>query len=234
MFFSDDNPELTAFEEFQATYTKNDNVFMFVRPKDDGGVFNPTVMGAVAALTEGGWQIPYSIRVDSVTNFQHTYAIKDDLIVEDLIANPAALSPAHYAEKRAIALAEPLLANQLVTADARGTAVNIVIQYPEQSTQDVPDVAAAARALRDEVASAYPDLEIHQLRRVEFYDRKDSLLKTLSLSEYQDYEGVWRAQRLAMVNHQTSKETDIVYEAYDFAVDLDDGDFVRGVLTRIR
>ena len=42
-------------------------------------------MAAVEELTEAAWQIPYTIRVDSVSNFQHTYATEDDLIVEDLV-----------------------------------------------------------------------------------------------------------------------------------------------------
>ncbi len=160
VFFSSENPELTAFERFQATYTKNDNIFIFVRRKDGGDVFTPDVMSAVADLTEGGWQVPSALRVDSVTNFQHTYAIEDDLIVEDLIEAPAALSPEDFEKKRQIALAEPLLRGQLVTPDADGTAVNIILQYPGRSEAEVPETAAAARALRDRVAQAYPDLDI--------------------------------------------------------------------------
>ena len=160
VFFSQENPELQAFEEFQNTYTKNDNVFVLVLPKDGSDVFTPEVMSAVAEITEGGWQIPHSIRVDSVTNFQYTYAEGDDLIVEDLIADPASLSAADFAEKREIALAEPILNGQVVTSDGLATAVNIVIQYPEKSVDEVPNVAAAARALRDQVQADYPGLDI--------------------------------------------------------------------------
>ncbi|GAB4524681.1 MAG: outer membrane lipoprotein-sorting protein [Parvularculaceae bacterium] len=79
------------------------------------------------------------------------------------------------------------------------------------------------------------DREIFQLRKVEFYDRKDSLLKTLYLEDYREYDpGVWRAHRLRMVNHQTGKETDLIYSDFTFGVGLTDRDFVRGVLTRIR
>ncbi|MEM9232817.1 MAG: efflux RND transporter permease subunit [Pseudomonadota bacterium] len=160
VFFSNENPELTAFETFQDTYTKNDNVFFLVRPKDGGEVFNAEVMSAVADLTEGGWQIPYSLRVDSLTNFQHTYAEVDDLIVEDLIPNPSQMTPAQFAEKKAIALSEPLLSDQLVSEDARATAVNVVIQYPEVDSSEVFEVADAARALRDQVLADHPGVEV--------------------------------------------------------------------------
>lgn len=160
VFFSKENPELTAFETFQDTYTKNDNVFFLVRPREGGEVFNEDVMSAVADLTQGGWQIPYSLRVDSLTNFQYTYAEEDDLIVEDLIADPTGLSPEGYEEKKRIALAEPILKGQLVSTDSRATAVNVVIQYPELDSNEVFEVADAARALRDKVMADHPGIEV--------------------------------------------------------------------------
>jgi len=74
-----------------------------------------------------------------------------------------------------------------------------------------------------------------QVRRVEFYDRRGDLLKTLDLKQYREYEGgVWRSHLLSMINHQTGKSTDLVYSDYRFDAALDDDDFVKGVLTRIR
>ncbi|MEM9145681.1 MAG: outer membrane lipoprotein-sorting protein [Pseudomonadota bacterium] len=73
-----------------------------------------------------------------------------------------------------------------------------------------------------------------QLRKIEFYDRKDSLLKTLTYEEYREYDGVWRSHLFRMVNHQTGKATDLVYGDYTFGVGLEDGDFVKGVLKRLR
>ncbi|MEM9838104.1 MAG: MMPL family transporter [Pseudomonadota bacterium] len=160
VFFSKENPELQAFENFQNTYTKNDNVFILVVPRDGSDVFNERTMSAVAEITEAAWQIPHSIRVDSVTNFQYTYAEEDDLIVEDLVGDPSSLTPEEFAEKRAVALAEPLLNGQLVTGDASATAINVVLQYPELSNDEVPAVAAAARELRDRIVAAYPELDV--------------------------------------------------------------------------
>ncbi|MEO0973417.1 MAG: MMPL family transporter, partial [Pseudomonadota bacterium] len=61
---------------------------------------------------------------------------------------------------REIALAEPLLAGQLVSPDATRTAVNVVIQYPGESNEETPAVANAARALRDRVAAEFPSVDI--------------------------------------------------------------------------
>ncbi len=82
---------------------------------------------------------------------------------------------------------------------------------------------------------AWIDQEIFQLRRVDFFDRKGELLKTLLLEDYREYLGyVWRAHTLKMTNHQTGKSTDFVYSDYTFKVGLDDADFVKGALKRIR
>ena len=78
VFFSSENPELLAFDEFQDTYTKNDNILFVLQPKE-GPVFTPRLAGAIEWLTEEAWKIPYAIRVDSVSNFQHTWADGDDL-----------------------------------------------------------------------------------------------------------------------------------------------------------
>ena len=104
VFFSDENPELTAFENLQATYTKNDN-FLFVLENEQVDVFSPTVLAAVERLTERAWKIPYAIRVDSITNFQHSYGVEDDLIVEDLFRGVSRLDAAERARRGAVAMA---------------------------------------------------------------------------------------------------------------------------------
>lgn len=160
-FFSEDNPELKNFEEFQATYTKSDNfLFVFV-PKDDSKVFTNRNLEAIGQLTEEAWRLPFATRVDSITNFQYTYAIGDELIVEDLVPEPGVTSPQGLLDKEAAALAEPLLNGQLITSDASVTAVNVVLTYPEKSLTEVPEAVAAARALRAQIEEAYPDLEIY-------------------------------------------------------------------------
>jgi hypothetical protein len=73
-----------------------------------------------------------------------------------------------------------------------------------------------------------------QLRKVEFYDRRGDLLKVLELSGYRNYDGVWRAHKLSMTNVQTKKQTDLIYGDYTFRTDLDENDFVKGRLTRLR
>jgi predicted RND superfamily exporter protein len=160
VFFSESNPELQAFENLQDTYTKNDNFFFVIEPRD-GGAFDAGTLAAVEQLTDAAWQIPYAIRVDSVSNFQHTYAIADDLIVEDLVRDAVGQTKGYLADRRDVALAEPLLRDQVVTDDARVTAVNVVLQYPEESLTEVPEAVEFARGLKDRIESDHPNVQIH-------------------------------------------------------------------------
>jgi len=159
VFFSDENPELLAFEELQATYTKNDN-FLFVLEPADGDAFSTDTLAAVETLTEAAWRIPFAIRVDSISNFQHSYGIEDDLIVEDLFRGSASMSADERARRGRIALAEPLLENQLVTSAGSVTAVNVVLQYPEKSLTEVPEAVEFARELRQQIETAHPNIDV--------------------------------------------------------------------------
>ena len=158
-FFGADNPQLQAFEEIQDTYTKSDNVLIVVTPKD-GDVFTPGTLESVRWLTEEAWQVPYSTRVDSLTNFQHTRAFDDDLIVADLVPDPSTLSPVQLADIRAIALTEPLLIDRLINAESDVTAVNVTIQLPGEEIDEVPEVAAFVRDLAARMEARDSNIDI--------------------------------------------------------------------------
>ena len=160
VFFSQENPELQAFEELQATYTKNDN-FLFVIEPASGDAFDTDTLSAVESLTREAWQIPYAIRVDSISNFQHTEGIDDDLIVEDLVTDANLLSGQGQQRVRDIALAEPLLNKQLITTNGSVTAVNVVLQYPEENLNEVPEAVARARLIRQQIEAEHPQLRIY-------------------------------------------------------------------------
>lgn len=161
VFFSDENPQLQAFENLQNTYTKTDNILFVLAPKD-GQVFTPQTLAAVEYLTERAWQLPYSIRVDSISNFQHTYGEADDLIVEDLVENAAQLDVTALQRVRDIALREPLLVHSLISEQAHVTGVNVTIQLAGINiAKEVPETVAFARTLAAEMHERYPDIDLH-------------------------------------------------------------------------
>lgn len=160
VFFSKDNPQLQAFEKLEKTYTRNDNVLIVLSPKD-GNVFSREILAAVETATEKAWQIPYSIRVDSITNFQHTFAEGDDMIVQDLVTEAKNLSDDEIANIREVALNEPLLVQRLVSPSGHVTAISVIVQLPGiDETREVPEVVAFVRKMAEEIHEMTPDLEV--------------------------------------------------------------------------
>lgn len=74
-----------------------------------------------------------------------------------------------------------------------------------------------------------------QFRKIDYYDRKDTLSKTLTLSDYKLYEQkFWRPLVLDMVNHESGKATKLVWTAYEFHTGLKKADFTPAALERAR
>lgn len=82
---------------------------------------------------------------------------------------------------------------------------------------------------------AWIDQDEYRVQKVDYYDRRDTLLKTLTFQDYQLYEGkFWRADKQFMINHKTGKSTDIEINNLTFGVGLTDSDFNENRLERIR
>lgn len=79
------------------------------------------------------------------------------------------------------------------------------------------------------------DKEMLQALKIEYYDRKNSLLKTLTQHEFKQYQGkFWRPDRMEMLNHQTGKSTTLDWSDFRFATGLSDRDFNANSLKRAR
>lgn len=79
------------------------------------------------------------------------------------------------------------------------------------------------------------DSQEYRVFKIDFYDRKDSLLKTLTFSDYKQYlTKHWRADKQEMINHQNGKSTELLWSNYGFKTGLADSDFNRNSLKRAR
>ena len=79
------------------------------------------------------------------------------------------------------------------------------------------------------------DIDQYRSMKIDYYDRKNSLLKTLTYHEYNQYlNKYWRADKMSMINHQTGKSTDLLFNDYRFANGFSEGDFNQNSLKRAR
>jgi len=176
IFFEPNEPQRVAHERTQETYTKTDNLALMLRPKS-ASVFDQRILTMIYEITEQAWQTPFVMRVDSITNFQHTSADGDDLLVEDLVLDPDSLTLEKIASVRKVALAERTLLNRLISPDGSTSLINITLELPPEVDPDVdPETQAEQRALRDashpevvafgrdlimQFEQRYPDVEMH-------------------------------------------------------------------------
>ena len=160
VFFSEENPQLNAFEALQNTYIREDNITIVIKP-DDGDVFTPDLLTAMRELTDASWKIPYTTRVDSLTNFQNSYAYgEDDLIVEDLVPDTSPLDREDLDRIRRTALTEPLVVDRLVSPEADTASINVTVTLPLETELEVPAAMAYARDLVEEFRAANPGVTV--------------------------------------------------------------------------
>ncbi|MCR9907508.1 MMPL family transporter [Vibrio campbellii] len=162
IFFDGTNKQLLAFDEIQTTFAKTDNLAIVVAP-DNNDVFTPATLQLIRNLTNDSWQVPYSSRVDSIANYQHTEAFEDDLLVEDLLYEDYELTPDRIAKVKQISLTEPVLKGALISEKGDVTVVNITVQLPEvDKTAEVQEVMSHINTMLERYQRNYPNVEFHK------------------------------------------------------------------------
>jgi len=80
----------------------------------------------------------------------------------------------------------------------------------------------------------YDKAEYRQ-QKIDFYDRKDSLLKTLTYGDYRQYLGkYWRSHNMYVENHQTGKKTRLLFDGMQFQTGVKERDLSKNSLKRSR
>lgn len=160
VFFGQKNPQYQALKALENTFSKEQNVAFVVAPKD-GNIFTRETLAAIDELTEAGWHLPHAIRVGSLSNFQHLRGEGEDLVVEDLVDNPAELSDEDLERIRKIALSEVDIINRLLSPSGHVAGVFVGLVTPEDDRDAIPKAAEAAQELAEEFRRRHPQIDIY-------------------------------------------------------------------------
>lgn len=161
-FISPDYPGLIQLEEIEAIFSDNHNLLIAVAPKD-GVIFKPETITLVQKITAETWRLPYTSRVDSISNYQHTEVDDDDLIVGDLFPESAAIDVDLLARGKKITAREPQLVNNLISKQQHVTVVSVTFQVPDDvgSTVVNREIITAVNTLLEGYRLEFPDTEFY-------------------------------------------------------------------------
>lgn len=163
VMFSSHNEYLESFENLQDTYTRVDNVVFILEP-DNGNSLSAEAIRAQQWLTEASWLLPYSIRVDSLSNFQHTRAEGDDLLVEDLIPADFDGSPGAVSHVEQRVNSEQTVRDHYLSPDGALSVVMVTLELPDDQTLALPELMESKGGVLELEAAfraAHPTVTLH-------------------------------------------------------------------------
>ena len=160
VLFSEDNPQLAAFNALENTYSVSNTALIAIAPRE-GSVFTREALGAIEELTEAAWRTPYSSRVNSLTNYTHSEALEDELIVAPLVEDASALSDTDVVRIEKIALDAVEIAGRLVAHDGRTTGVAINFILPENPDQAVVEITDYLNSFLEQARTDHPGINYY-------------------------------------------------------------------------
>jgi hypothetical protein len=145
-FFGNRNAEFARIRALEDLYSGAQSLlFMLVPP--EGEAFTPDTLEVLRDITRAAWQIPYALRVDSPANHTQSRAEGDDILVEPLLPEEGAITPAMAETFREDTRRNPELLDSLVARDGGAFGIRVAIALPE-------DDRAARAETADYVAKA--------------------------------------------------------------------------------
>ena len=159
IFFAEENALLIAHENIERAFSKNDNVLFVLSSEQENDTLR--LLQASAKLTDAAWYMPFIRRVDSVTNFQHSYAEDDTVNVESLLDPYTQLDQGYANRIIQTAMAEPLLRNRLISENGTVLGVASTFSIPlEEKLTAIPVIVKAAREVAQQVRSEFPGISL--------------------------------------------------------------------------
>ena len=157
IMFGEDNPQLAAFQALEKTFSPSNSALIAVAPRG-GTIFTQKALGALETLTRAAWKTPHSSRVDSLTNYTHSYARGDELIVEPLVDDARTLSSADLARIQKIALGATEIAGRLVSRDGRVAGLMITFVLPDDMTTAMTVISDHLNGLVEKARAQHPEV----------------------------------------------------------------------------
>ncbi len=160
LYFSEDNPHFQRIKEMQHDYGRVNTVTFVILIKE-GELFTRENLAIVEELTFEAGKLPYSQRVDSLSNYTYTWSKNDELFVEELIQDAKNLSDEQIQKIKHFALTDAATVNRLASYHGEVALVNLLARFPtEDRINSELYLAREARKLAALLEKKYPHIDI--------------------------------------------------------------------------
>lgn len=147
-------------DEIEDIFGESRTLFFIIAPNSQN-IFEETALEAIQDITEQAWTLPYSARVDSLANFQHTTVDQDTLSVEELLPQGIALNEDLIARAKSVSINDPSLRNYLVSESGNSAvvAVNFNFDDDEKLLEQELELEKIVLSIIDNAAKKYPSIK---------------------------------------------------------------------------
>ena len=159
-FFPEDYPIAENHLQIEDTFYSSDSVIIALGV-DEGTVFEPRILNLIEEITNKAWSTPYSIRVDSLSNFSFVKAEGDDLIVEPFIEESLKWNQEKINERSALIEKEEQAYGTILSKDKKTTFINISIDAPKDDVEkEYAESMEHIFSFIDPLKEDYPEADI--------------------------------------------------------------------------
>tara|TARA_B100002019_G_C21267745_1_gene600320 strand:+ start:1234 stop:3537 length:2304 start_codon:yes stop_codon:yes gene_type:complete len=134
-YFPEGHPAVIRSNEIDDMFIPTDNLIIAVH-SNEGTLFNGDSLKVIEELTKKSWTIPYSVRVDSLTNYSYVKSVNDDLIVEPFIEEAEKKSIEFFEKRENLVAGEDIIYKSLISEDKKTSVVSIIVDPPGPNKED--------------------------------------------------------------------------------------------------
>jgi len=134
-YFPEGHPAVIRYNEIDDMFIPTDNLIIAVH-SNEGTLFNGDSLKVIEELTKKSWTIPYSVRVDSLTNYSYVKSVNDDLIVEPFIEEAEKKSIEFIERRKDLVASEDIIYKSLISEDKKTSVVSIIVDPPGPNKED--------------------------------------------------------------------------------------------------
>ncbi|NRB38899.1 MAG: MMPL family transporter [Pseudomonadales bacterium] len=163
-FFGEQHPNMVLWRQFSDTYGSANRALIMLKSKNGDSLLETQYLAAMEETTHQLEQIPFIIRVDSLTNYQYSRSVGDDIFVAPLVEDATQLSAEALQHIQSVALTDPALQKRLISVQG-DTLVAVMTGAFNKELGEVElqklEVAADLYAIRDDLRQRFPELDVY-------------------------------------------------------------------------